>query len=57
MVEEQRKQYPDVVVSNLPDKMNLQNVAAEHSFEVVKFTDEPGFYLAILKFEPENKND
>lgn len=57
VVEEQRKLYPDMVVSNLPEKMILQNVAAEHSFEVVKFTDEPGFYLAILKFEPENKNE
>lgn len=50
MVEEQQKQYPDVVVSNLPEKMLLQNVAAHHSFEVVKFVDEPAFYLAILKF-------
>ncbi|KAK4361818.1 hypothetical protein RND71_017059 [Anisodus tanguticus] len=45
VVEEQRKLYPDVVVSNLPEQMLLQNVAADHSFEVVKFVDEPGFYL------------
>ncbi|KAH0761260.1 hypothetical protein KY290_017333 [Solanum tuberosum] len=56
MVEEQQKQYPDVVVSNLPEKMLLQNVAAHHSFEVVKFVDEPAFYLAILKFMPDTIN-
>ncbi|MCD7470974.1 hypothetical protein HAX54_011229 [Datura stramonium] len=55
--EEQQKQYPDVVVSNLPDKMLLQNVAADHSIEVVKFVDEPGFYLAILKFEAESMDE
>ncbi|XP_059318582.1 uncharacterized protein LOC132068848 [Lycium ferocissimum] len=54
VVEEQRKQYPDVVVSNLPEKMMLQNVAADHSFEVVKFVDQPRFYLAILKFQEES---
>ncbi|KAF3645143.1 putative activator of 90 kDa heat shock protein ATPase -like protein 1 isoform 1 [Capsicum annuum] len=53
VVEEQQKKYPDVVVSNLPEKMLLQNVAADHSFELVKFVDEPDFYLAILKFEAE----
>lgn len=56
MAEEQQKQYPDVVVSNLPEKMLLQNVAADHSIEVVKFVDEPDFYLAILKFEAESMN-
>lgn len=56
VAEEQQKQYPDVVVSNLPEKMLLQNVAADHSFEVVKFVDEPSFYLAILKLEAESMN-
>ncbi|KAJ8535859.1 hypothetical protein K7X08_034260 [Anisodus acutangulus] len=57
VVEEQWKLYPDVVFSNLPEKMLLQNVAADHSFEVVKFVDEPDFYLAILKFEPGSMNE
>ncbi|KAL2483157.1 hypothetical protein Fot_44601 [Forsythia ovata] len=50
LVEEQREQYPDVVVSNLPEKMTLQSIAIEHSFEMTDFVDEPGFYLAVLKF-------
>lgn len=57
VVEEQQKQYPGVVVSNLPEKMLLQNVAADHSFEVVKFVDDPAFYLAILKFVAESMNE
>ncbi|KAA8543061.1 hypothetical protein F0562_021444 [Nyssa sinensis] len=49
-VECQRRQYPDVVISDLPDEMTLQNVAVDHNFEMVEFVDEPGFYLAVLKF-------
>ncbi|KAL3642244.1 hypothetical protein CASFOL_013059 [Castilleja foliolosa] len=53
VVEEQQRQYPDVVVSNLPDKMALQSTAVNHSFEVLEFVDEPGFYLAVLRFNAE----
>ncbi|KAL6986962.1 hypothetical protein U1Q18_012722 [Sarracenia purpurea var. burkii] len=49
--EQQRRQFPDVVISELPDKITLQNVAAEHSFQVIEFVDEPGIFLAVLKFE------
>lgn len=48
VLEQQRKQYPDVVVSDLPNKTYLQSVAAAHSFDVAEFVDEPGLYLAIL---------
>ncbi|KZV37915.1 hypothetical protein F511_12197 [Dorcoceras hygrometricum] len=49
-IEEQRLKYPDVVVSSLPEETMLVSVAAEHSFEVVEFVDEPaGFYLAVLR--------
>ncbi|XP_027175744.1 uncharacterized protein LOC113775176 [Coffea eugenioides] len=54
MVQEQQKQYPDVVAAELPDKTTLQDVAADNTFELVKFVDEPGFYLAVLKFQTEN---
>ncbi|KAL0452928.1 UNVERIFIED_CONTAM: hypothetical protein Slati_1270900 [Sesamum latifolium] len=47
ILEEQQQQNSDVVVSNLPEKMILQSTAANHSFEVVEFVDEPGFYLAV----------
>lgn len=53
-VQEQRQQYPDVVVTELPDKMTLQNVAAGNSFGLLEFVDEPGFYLAVLKLEANN---
>ncbi|KAL2320878.1 hypothetical protein Fmac_029847 [Flemingia macrophylla] len=48
VLEQQRQQYPEVVVSDLPDKTYLQNVAAVHSFAVAEFVDEPGLYLAVL---------
>ncbi|VFQ58557.1 unnamed protein product [Cuscuta campestris] len=50
MLEEQCKQFPDVIVSNLPDMETLQDVAVKNSFQVLNFVDEPGFYLAVLKF-------
>ncbi|KAL6502777.1 hypothetical protein OROHE_024204 [Orobanche hederae] len=53
VAEEQRQKYPDIVVSSLPEKMTLQRSAVDHSFEVVEFVDEPGFYLAVLKFNAE----
>ncbi|KAK8531886.1 hypothetical protein V6N13_131244 [Hibiscus sabdariffa] len=54
MLEQQRKQFPDIIVGNLPEKKPLQNVAADHSFEMTEFVDEPGFYLAVLKFTKAN---
>lgn len=53
VVEELQQQYPDVVVSNLPDKMALESAAANHSFQVVEFVDESGFYIAVLRFNEE----
>ncbi|KAJ1396061.1 S-adenosyl-L-methionine-dependent methyltransferase [Sesbania bispinosa] len=47
-LEQQRQEYPEVVVSDLPDKTFLQSVAAAHSFDVAEFVDEPGLYLAVL---------
>ncbi|ESW34344.1 hypothetical protein PHAVU_001G144400 [Phaseolus vulgaris] len=50
VLEQQRQQYPDLVVSDLPDKTYLQSAAAAHSFDVAEFVDEPGLYLAVLIF-------
>ncbi|KAM1197198.1 hypothetical protein ACFX2J_008721 [Malus domestica] len=50
VLEQQRRQYPHVITSDLPEKSTLLEAAAEHSFEPTKFVDEPGFYLAVLKF-------
>ncbi|KAL5059501.1 hypothetical protein RYX36_031105 [Vicia faba] len=48
ILKQQRQQYPEVVVSDLPDKAHLQSVAAAYSFDVAEFVDEPDFYLAVL---------
>lgn len=47
---QQRKQFSDVIISDLPDKMTLQRIAESQSFEMTEFVDEPGFYLSVLKF-------
>lgn len=49
--EMQKKQHPDIVISELPDKTTLQRLASDYSFQTVKFIDEPRFYLAVLKFK------
>lgn len=51
VLEQQRNDYPDVVVSSLPDKTTLTNVAADHSFKMSEFVDEPDFFLAVLILE------
>lgn len=48
--EQQQRQYPDVVTSDLPEKSTLEEAATEHSFELTEYVDEPCFYLAVLKF-------
>lgn len=50
VVEQQRKAFPDVVTSDLPDKPTLEKVASDNYFYLTEFLDEPGFYLAVLKF-------
>ncbi|XP_038905691.1 uncharacterized protein LOC120091662 [Benincasa hispida] len=49
-LEQEQQQFPDVVVSDLPERMNLENAAADHSFNLTEFIDEYNFYLAVLKF-------
>ncbi|XP_077247287.1 DNA-directed RNA polymerase subunit beta [Tasmannia lanceolata] len=56
IVEQQRQQHPDLVTSDLPDKFTLEKVAADHSFQITKFVDEPTFYLAVLKFRRDENN-
>ncbi|MCL7037639.1 hypothetical protein MKW94_006786 [Papaver nudicaule] len=50
VVEQQRKEFPDVVTSDLPDKPTLDKVASDYRFDLTEFVDEPGFYLAVLEF-------
>ncbi|CAN6443603.1 unnamed protein product [Victoria cruziana] len=50
-VEQQRRRYPDMVTAELPDKESLEKIAADRSFHITEFVDEPTFYLAILKYK------
>ncbi|WCJ34047.1 hypothetical protein M5689_015373 [Euphorbia peplus] len=54
VLEQQRKEYQDIIVSELPDKTSLQKIAADNSFELTEYVDEPGFYLAVLQFSGSN---
>lgn len=49
VLEQQRKQFPDVIISDLPEKLTLEKAASDHSLDLVEFMDDPGFYLAVLK--------
>ncbi|KAL9237785.1 hypothetical protein vseg_012292 [Gypsophila vaccaria] len=51
-LEQERRKYPDNVVSNLPDKSTLESVASIHSFSMRQYIDDPNFYLAVLEFKP-----
>ncbi|XP_076923086.1 uncharacterized protein LOC143585105 [Bidens hawaiensis] len=49
MLAKQKTEYSDVIVSDLPDKASLESVASQHSFAVVDFVDQPGYYVAVLE--------
>ncbi|KAI3677028.1 hypothetical protein L1987_86646 [Smallanthus sonchifolius] len=49
MLEQQKAENPDVVVSDLPDKSTLESVASHQPFTMVDFVDHQGFYLAVLE--------
>ncbi|KAK9664620.1 hypothetical protein RND81_14G056800 [Saponaria officinalis] len=51
-LEQERRKYPDNVVSDLPDKSTLESVASNHSFRMKEYIDDPNFYLAVLAFKP-----
>ncbi|KAK1426209.1 hypothetical protein QVD17_14878 [Tagetes erecta] len=48
-LEQQKSEYPDVVVADLPDKSTLESVATNQPFTLVDFVDQSGFYLAVLE--------
>ena len=49
--EQQRREHPDVVTSDLPSKAFLEKAASGNKYEITEFVDEPSFYLAVLQFE------
>lgn len=56
-LEKQRRRFPDVVISDLPDQITLHKIATTHSFGITNFVDDPTSYLAVLKFcKPSNSS-
>ncbi|XP_066396552.1 uncharacterized protein [Miscanthus floridulus] len=49
--EQQRREHPDVVTSDLPNKAFLEKAASGNKYEITEFVDEPSFYLAVLQFQ------
>ncbi|KAL0682075.1 hypothetical protein Bca4012_048922 [Brassica carinata] len=49
-LKQQRKEFSNLVVSDLPDDSTLKSVAKKHSFELTQFVDEQGLYLVVLTF-------
>ncbi|KAL8142884.1 hypothetical protein V2J09_015916 [Rumex salicifolius] len=50
-LEHQKQRYGDMIVADLPDKTTLEKIAADHSFGIVEFIDDPKFYLAVLEMK------
>lgn len=50
-LEQQRQQYPDIIVADLPDRSHLEKVASDHSFMLKEYVDDSSFYLAVLEFK------
>lgn len=51
VLDQQRREFPGAVISDLPDKAALLSVATKHSFTVTEFTDDDKLFLAVLKFK------
>jgi hypothetical protein len=49
--EQQRREHPDVVTSDLPSIAFLEKAASGNKYEITEFVDEPSFYLAVLQFQ------
>ncbi|KAK1307803.1 hypothetical protein QJS10_CPA09g00325 [Acorus calamus] len=50
IIKQQQQQFPDMVTSDLPDRSTTDKAAANHSFRVSEFVDDPTFYLAVLQY-------
>lgn len=51
ILDQQRREFPEAVISDLPDKITLQEVATKHSFALAEYIDDAKLYLAVLKFK------
>ncbi|KAK4767435.1 hypothetical protein SAY86_015185 [Trapa natans] len=51
VLDQQRREFPEAVISDLPDKETLEVAATKHSFMVTEYTDDDKLYLAVLKFK------
>jgi len=44
-----KKDNPDVITGDLPDRMELEKVLQRYPLQLISFSDEANFYLAVLK--------
>lgn len=49
--EQHRREHPDVVTSDLPNKSSLVKASSGNNYEIIDFVDEPTLYLAVLQFQ------
>lgn len=50
-----KKDNPDVITGDLPDRLELEKVLRRYPLQLISFSDEADFYLAVLKvYEDEN---
>nr|CAB3501488.1 unnamed protein product [Digitaria exilis] len=49
--EQHRREHPDVVTSDLPNKSSLEKASSGNKYEIIDFVDEPTLYLAVLQFQ------
>lgn len=50
-LEQQRREHPDVVTSDLPSRPILEKSASGNNYELVEYIDDPSLYLAVLQFQ------
>uniref|UniRef100_A0A0D9VRG7 Uncharacterized protein n=1 Tax=Leersia perrieri TaxID=77586 RepID=A0A0D9VRG7_9ORYZ len=50
-LEQHRREHPEVVTSDLPNRTSLEKAIAGSKFEIVEFVDETALYLAVLQLQ------
>ncbi|GJN40559.1 hypothetical protein PR202_gb29790 [Eleusine coracana subsp. coracana] len=50
-LEQQRREHPDVVTSDLPSRSALEKAASGNKYILAEFADDSNLYLAVLQFQ------
>ncbi|KAK3150966.1 hypothetical protein QOZ80_3AG0239930 [Eleusine coracana subsp. coracana] len=50
-LEQQRREHPDVVTSDLPSRSALEKAASGNKYILAEFADDSSLYLAVLQFQ------